>query len=628
MVVSRRLPATLALLALLFAGAATTRADEQTRIQQAVDALRPEVAELRGLAWKRPVPATLLTHAQLLAFLQAEMDRDETPAQWKRDDRILHRLGLLQPDEDLRTLVLKFQTGAIAGLYDPVTKKLYVVQGVDFDSQRPTMVHELIHALDDQTYDLRGMEEPYRDDDPDREFAIRCLWEGCAEYGRRLYQDRHPEVARHFYDNAGSDEDEAAQEALLKVVPAFMVVPSLLHYRTGPHFVTQRLARDGYAAGMQALFADPPRTEEQVLHPERWLGPRRDLPRIVHWGPHLAAALGPGWTKLDEHSVGELDLALYLDAFLGDLHGRIDERAVLTSRFVDARSSRAARGWDAGRALYYEDGQGHIVVAQAFAFDTPEDAEEAARLLGAARRVAYGKDWKGNGWPKQDAVGESVWGFDYRGTYGRGRIVQRGHGVLLLDGAPDEVFEQAWKALAQTTFEKQAGDAGDDLPDAFAGCAVVDRRRGLGLKLPGAGWTAEPGQASPYEFAVAVHGQVQVHFTVLDTEVSQAGLPGMGRMFLGPVFRAASLKPSSMLGRKGLVQPLPARPGWVGRAHFVSDAVRTYAVTVTGPQAEVAAVQGDVARLLAGLPGPLARGAAARREGGEPPAGLVSIPGY
>jgi len=597
--------------------------EEQARVQKMVDDLRPVVAEMRGLAWKKPVPAKVISRKALRAFLQTEIDKEVTPEEWIRDNRITKRLGILKPDEDLRSLILLMYESGVAGFYDPDTEKLYIVAGFEGKGQIPTMVHELIHALEDQHLDLEKLEEPYRENDPDRQFAIRCLFEGSAEYGRRRFQELRPDVARAYYKQVSSQEEmQQGQRRMMQAVPTHMILATLLHYRVGPNFVAHALG-DDYAGGMQRLMADPPVSQEQVLHPYKWLGPERDYPRAVVWGGDLAKAAGQGWKKMDEHSVGELDLALYLDYFLGDENGRLNLKAMGAGTFVDAMSSRAARGWDAGRALYLEGANGHITVVQALAFDTVKDAVGASRFLGAALHKANAGTWRGEGW-KSDAAGGAR-SYDYEGKYGHGRIQQSGRTVLLLDGYAREHFETLWAVVAQTTFPQDPRDAGDTAADPFAGYAIVNRRRGLGLKLPGEGWSAAESTRSPMSFATATKDGVRVDFMVLDQEMSSAGLPEIGRAILGRIFRERTAKVTPVMGHKGLVHAMPARSGQERKLFLTSDAARTYVIIVSGPKAALAAQSEDIRLLLAGMPGPqrTRAGSDARRA-----AGLRSIPGY
>lgn len=618
----RRLAA--CLLALLLLPLASSRADDeggpgsqQAAVNRIVAQLRPLVAEIRGLEWKREVPAEVLSREALEALLEQQLAEEVTPEEMERDTRITRRLGIIAPDEDLLDLSLLMMREMVAGAYDPKTKKLYLIEGFAGEAQKPTLVHELVHALDDQHYDIRALEEPYREQDPDRQFALRCVIEGSAELARRIYQDREPDAALAYYEQTAANKELAAgQQRVMESVPTHMLLSALMHYRVGPNFVAHAVAGD-YPGGMRRLWQDPPLSQEQVLHPHKWLGRQRDYPRRVVWGADLAKAAGPGWRRLDEHSVGELDLAVYLDFFLGDLAGRLNTKTMGQGKFVSAMANRAARGWDAGRALYLERDDGHIIVIAAYAFDTVRDAAEAADILGAAQRKASGEAWVGLGW-KRDAedVAERRT-FDYAGLHGYGFIRQRGREVLLLDGAPAQAFLTLAPALERTSFPADPRDRGDDAEDPFADCVVVDHQRGLGLRLPSEAWRAERSGRTPYSFAEATNGRIALSFLVLDQEVSRAGLPRVGRMVLRDAFDEAATRPARLMGQGGLVHPLPAPPGERRRLYLASDTARTYVVIAGGPEDAWQEAAGEIQILL--------DGAAAD---GEHAAGLRSIPGY
>lgn len=597
---------------------------EQIALTKLVDAIRPDVAKLRGLAWKGDVDVRVLSRKELASWVRAGLERDVTPEEWQRDEKLVKRLGLLREEESLQGLVQLVNEEMLAGAYDPRTKQLVLTAGFDGKANLPTLVHELIHALEDQHFDLLKIERPFRRSDPDRQFAIRCIFEGSAEWARRRFEDLRPDAARAYFAQRGKNTAaQAGQRRVLQKVPTHMLLSSLLHYRVGPNFVTHAVGTD-YARGMAKLLADPPVTQEQVLHPHKWLGAKRDHPRKVTWRGDVRAALGKGWRRLDEHTMGELDLALYLDYFLGDKQGRLNPRTMGAANYVESMSKRAASGWDAGHRRYYENTDGTIVVAEAYAFDTVEDADDAARVLGAALRKAHGKAWKGAGWVNLHEVRE-IKRFDYAGKHGRGRILHRDNTVLLLDGVGRADFDLVFRELAKTTFEKDARDQGDDPKDPFEGYEIADHHLGLGLKLPDDTWEATEGGRTNQVFAHAQKGDVDLEFFVINTGVSDIGLRGVGRQFLGKLFDPAKATKTRVMHLEGIQHPLTALPGWTRRIHIVSDAARTYAVIVSGPDTQLAKAQSDIERLLAGMPGPRGPTPTAK---GKAPAGLRSLPSY
>ena len=585
-------------------------AEQQAQLVEMMAELKPVVARLRGLEWKREVPAVMVTREQLVELMETEFEEEFPEEKQALYTRLLRRRNLLEPDEDPIQLQLTMLKELVAGAYDPKSKKIYIVEGMVGEGQKPTIVHELTHALDDQYYDLEASEKPYRETDPDRQFAIRCLWEGCAEMARIAYENAHPRVARASMEQQDDPGRAATQRNILHhLVPAYMILDTLLHYRVGPNFVSQ--AEGDLAQVMDRLHRDPPITQEQFLYPHKWLSAQRDMPRRIVWGGDFAKAVGKGWKKVYESSVGELDLALHLDYFLGDNNGRLSRQSGASGQFVAEVASNAARGWDAGRSLYVEHGDGRIIVVEAYAFDSGHDATEAAEALASALAKEHGTHWRSGSWTPSKAGKGRV--YDYTGAYGRGRLLQRGPEVMLLDGAPDTRFEAVWQTLLGTSFERheQDADAEPALADPLARCDVVDRRRGLGLIKPGRDWRAHALAARPgrpqIDFARATKGGVTIDVTVIDQAVTEGGLTLIAEQIV-PGFKADAVVRMQILGHRGLYHPLRVRRGFHASVYVVCDATRTYRILVTGRSSQVAALDAEIKRFIDG--------------------GIVSVPGY
>lgn len=457
--------------------------EERAAVRRMVDELRAEAAKVRGLAWKHDVPADLLSREQLRANLERMVAEEMKPEELARDTAILRRLGLLGPDEDPLAMMLEMSQEIIAGYYNPKEKHFFLIEGMVGDSQKPVILHELIHALEDQYIDLETRAKQW-EEDPDRLFAEQCLGEGSAEQARMLYQQAHPDIDRAY---AEGQQDQAAmqrQMAVIMKVPAWMLVGTLLHYDVGPKLVG-RAVGDDYPGGMVRLWQDPPVSQEQFLHPDRWLGQRQDFPLDVAWSEDLAAKAGEGWAKLHELTAGELDLVLYLDFFLSATKGKLNPFLLMQGKYYADAAAAAGAGWDGGRSLWIQK-EGKIAWVQAYAFDTEPDAGEAFDALLAALRKANGETLAAEA-PRRDASGAVQ--VDYAGRHGRGRLAQLGTRVLLLDGVEAETLDRLWPAVLATEFRKHERDTWDpsNLPDPFAACDLVDREKGIGAVLP-EGW--------------------------------------------------------------------------------------------------------------------------------------------
>src|SRR5204863_2366817 len=102
--------------------------------------------------------------------LEAFMKEDFDPKKYERDLKSLRRLGLLGPKQDPMQMTKDYYGAGIQGYYDQKTKKLYLIDGITSDAQRPPILHELIHALEDQYVDLQKLGEAVKDDS-DKSFA-------------------------------------------------------------------------------------------------------------------------------------------------------------------------------------------------------------------------------------------------------------------------------------------------------------------------------------------------------------------------------------------------------------------------------------------------------------------------
>jgi hypothetical protein len=204
--------------------------EERAAVRAMVEELREEASRLRGLPWKKEVPADLLSREQLAERLAAEIREEYSLEEEARDRKWLRRTGLLKPDQDLFGMQIEMLREFVAGYYDPKTDRLYCVEGASGEAQKPVILHELIHALEDQHFDLDARTRPL-EDDPDRLFAEKCLGEGSAEVARLLYESANPRIAALGRQAMMDPAMAKRQAAVFRRVPAYLFVPTLLNYQ-------------------------------------------------------------------------------------------------------------------------------------------------------------------------------------------------------------------------------------------------------------------------------------------------------------------------------------------------------------------------------------------------------------
>jgi hypothetical protein len=141
-------------------------------------ALLPGLAERSGLALHEPVRLERRSRAHLTRYLEAKLD-EELPADEAQaivDAYAL--LGLVPADLDLRGLLLGLYTEQVAGFYEPDSTALFVMDDQPQAALEALLVHELVHAIQDQNADLRALTDS--DLGNDRAIAAQSAIEGHA----------------------------------------------------------------------------------------------------------------------------------------------------------------------------------------------------------------------------------------------------------------------------------------------------------------------------------------------------------------------------------------------------------------------------------------------------------------
>jgi hypothetical protein len=318
----------------------------------AVDALFAETSALRDLAIRRPVSSRPLSRGEIeQKILQAFKDQT-TPDEIRASELALKTLGMAPQDLDLRDLQLKLLTEQLAGLYDPKAREFYLASWVDPLLQRPVIVHELTHALQDQHFELRRLAE-WPDGDSDAQLAAHSLVEGDATLLMAQYVLKHPEAGAAYLQAMATAPKMPVFENAPRAVRESLTFP----FVQGMQFATALHGRGGWKA-VSAAYTPLPQSTEQILHLDKF--DRRERPVAVTLAD-VSGLLGRGWRRLDSDVSGEAGYQIILDQFLGD----------------PAESRRAAAGWGGDRFSVYERG-GDAIVIQMTAWDSEADAREFA----------------------------------------------------------------------------------------------------------------------------------------------------------------------------------------------------------------------------------------------------------
>jgi len=315
-----------------------------------VSRLEEFVANARGLPFKHPVKVTLLADRDFRARLAAEI-ADERTEEDVADTRVLGQvlvaLGLLDKGVDVNKAIDDLYSSAVLGYYDPEADELFV-RGNDLDkvSVRSTLVHELVHALQDQHFELHRPDLDERDDEAATGF--QGLVEGDAVRVENLYL-----ATLTLEEQKRGEREQLEQAGGGGAPPEILVQLVLFPYQVGPPFVSAVL-RAGGQGRLDEAFAAPPLTTEQLLHPERFL------------------AGDAGVTVSDPTADGPV-----ID---GGVVGELVLRLLLASELPPSRAALASTGWGGDRYVAWES-RDRTCVRTAVVTDTEADRRELRAAL-------------------------------------------------------------------------------------------------------------------------------------------------------------------------------------------------------------------------------------------------------
>lgn len=323
-----------------------------------LDAIALRAAKLRELRIKSPVQGTYLARKQFQDRQIELLGKEYPPAELRAEERVLKAFGLIPQSTDLRKLYLELHTQQVAGFYDMETDEVYVLNtGKRLNAHGEiTYAHEVVHALQDQHFDLQALIEPIEDKNDDAMLAFSALVEGDATVLQSIYLVSKPEIMSRVAKDIKKEQRGLRQ---VKNLPPLIVQTASFPYAAGQNFVMS-LRQGGRWDGVNAAYNDPPTSTEQILHPEKYAA--REEPATVRL-PDLASTLGPGWKKLTENTFGELQTRVLLE-------GQGKARQALA----------AAAGWNGDRFALWVHGDQEVVAWQTV-WDSETDAGEFAAAM-------------------------------------------------------------------------------------------------------------------------------------------------------------------------------------------------------------------------------------------------------
>ncbi len=392
------------------------------------------VSELRHLEAKKPVPGEKLTRQELVARVREKAMREYPAEVLKREGLVLQLMDFAPPGFDYLAETMKLLEAQLEGFYEPKDGTMYLAADLQGAEAEATLAHELVHALQDQHWDLRSRSD-YKPGKSDETLALAALAEGDAT---SLMLDF---LLADKQQTAIDLPDEMMRQLMLSSMQLGNVqsVPHILRsslvspYVEGLAFVNALRRRDRWK-GVDTAWNELPRTTEQILHPDKW--EKREKAIAI---PAPTAKTLAGFKVDEEDTAGELGYAL------------------MFGEWMDANEARiAASGWGGDRSIVVSKGD-ELAGVDHLRFDEASPPTQDAFAERAFTKVSKGL---GKRYGKATAQAPSFVCFE-RPTTGPLALMRRGRDLVLVAG-PAKVTGSTWTststcATARAWAEEVAG---------------------------------------------------------------------------------------------------------------------------------------------------------------------------
>jgi hypothetical protein len=330
----------------------------EAALEQKISQMLARIAEARQLPVKQSVAGRQLSRPRVIELIVAKSERDLPKAALEAQGELLQAFELIAPSYDFVGGIYELIGNNVAGLYDHDANEMVLLDDLDAFVAEQTLAHELVHALQDQHYDLDKLLK-YQPGQSDRVTAQHALAEGDATSAMLDATEGSAflmtsDALRFLMVASVALSPSGAQTP--RVLQAALVAP----YLDGFSFV-QELRRRGGWSEVDRAWQRLPISTEQLLHVDKYV---QAEPPIVVPPPSLPA---PGWSTYDADVLGEQGLRIVLEQW--------------THR---KSAAEAAAGWggDTYVVAHRPKGAGtEVAVAWHIRFDTGKDAQEAGAVI-------------------------------------------------------------------------------------------------------------------------------------------------------------------------------------------------------------------------------------------------------
>jgi hypothetical protein len=405
---------------------AITRSDgiNESELEMLTARAMARVEILRGQEFQRSVSVNVQSRTEYQSSSPFQSSSSSNYSKW--NNQVWESLFIVDSQSNISEELDKVYSGGVVGYYQPGTEEIVVVSDSSgsLSVSESTLIHELVHALQDQRFSLS--DQRYRANTQDAQLAMNGLIEGEAKYIEKQYRQQCATTWECQRTPATGSSGSSANNG----IQILLYQP----YADGAEFIRTTVASGGWEA-VDSLFESPPTSSSEIIHQDtsKKNTPLAPLP-----------AQTDGWHKYETLGVDGADTlgeaSVFVMFWYQNSNYNINTIPRSSIRDADGTLSydhSVSTGLVNDQLTPYQKNDAHGYVWQ-LAWDSEEDATEFVQTYRAVLRGHGG-----------DRVSETVTKLP-AGTYADTFYVEHnGRNVTIVNGPSQE----AVKALAPTEME-------------------------------------------------------------------------------------------------------------------------------------------------------------------------------
>lgn len=458
-----------------------------------------------GISPKYPVAVEYLYDEERLQEVLRDFFRREYPGnKFQAMNELMVKFGFGLFEEQNEDEIVHDETLGILGVYDDDKKIIYIVSSELFTKLQDkeydrcnvkrmaysntewedwmnkhqddiVLHHEVMHALQDQEFNLTEIRKKYRNND-DAYFAIKSVIEGQAE----LVEEKHLLTALNIGDFPSftyeylsaqwdmrifSKIDAMLEDAMKHNINntcktedlTFLWWISTIPYMFGKLHM-EKIEMEKGIKQTSEMFKRCPLSSEQIMNTEKFYNPESEDPPTFINLPSFDDVLNTtAWRYLDYNSLGQLKLYLLCRDLVFD---------------PETVCHPVTQGWDGDRYLVWQNEDDEFLIVWYTTWDSEEDAKEFYDYyINAWERkgLTNGKVSSGDNWRRVLAGADSMY------------MEERGKDVIIIEGPLDEegfdkMSQKLWSATKYEATYDICTMTAEQFNDSYTGFTGEDEK--------------------------------------------------------------------------------------------------------------------------------------------------------